>query len=499
VTSIRELVQSPTLARRLVYLVRPEVDPAVQHVALVEDLSEVTRVNEHAIVLVSRAGSANAGRFGLDIALRLARKRSVAALVLPGPAATAVTQTSAHIANRSGTAILATGRDADLAELAVAIGRELAGEAEVALLRAHTALRSIEAHPRLGRPQEIAEHAGNALGVRIEMVSTAPALGPSAPIIVDEQLEGWLVAEPQEGDMAMGLDIVLHAAAAAASRAFDQRRRAEGLPIESREEVLSELLASPPQGRAGLVHRARTLGVPIDGWHNAVRLELEASAALSSEDEFVAYQSRLRLARLALKEVQDTGGQWHGARAGTALLLICMHESDPGSTASGAVAKTMDAVLARVRAELRVPLIRCGVGGAHVGPDGLLASAAEARAAVIAAGTSGRPNTALAFDSVGLRRTLVEWYASETAQAAVSTVLAPLTKLDPSRGDRLIRTLHVYLDHQGSLTKTAELLNLHRNAVAYRINQVFELLDVDQGNPDDMLLLQLACRARELA
>jgi DNA-binding PucR family transcriptional regulator len=34
----------------------------------------------------------------------------------------------------------------------------------------------------------------------------------------------------------------------------------------------------------------------------------------------------------------------------------------------------------------------------------------------------------------------------------------------------------------------------------YRIHQIFELLDVDWENPDDLLLLlQLACRARELA
>lgn len=39
---------------------------------------------------------------------------------------------------------------------------------------------------------------------------------------------------------------------------------------------------------------------------------------------------------------------------------------------------------------------------------------------------------------------------------------------------------------------------MHRNAVSYRINQIFEPLDVDPANPDDLLLLQLACRAREL-
>jgi DNA-binding PucR family transcriptional regulator len=102
------------------------------------------------------------------------------------------------------------------------------------------------------------------------------------------------------------------------------------------------------------------------------------------------------------------------------------------------------------------------------------------------------------FDSVGLRRTLVEWYASDTAREAVTTVLAPLTSLSGGRGERLIQTLHVYLDQQGSLTRTAERLSLHRNAVSYRINQIYELLDVDPENPDDLLLLQLACRAREL-
>jgi DNA-binding PucR family transcriptional regulator len=44
------------------------------------------------------------------------------------------------------------------------------------------------------------------------------------------------------------------------------------------------------------------------------------------------------------------------------------------------------------------------------------------------------------------------------------------------------------------------MLNLHRNAVAYRVKQIFSLLEeVDPENPDDLLLRQLACRARELA
>jgi DNA-binding PucR family transcriptional regulator len=78
----------------------------------------------------------------------------------------------------------------------------------------------------------------------------------------------------------------------------------------------------------------------------------------------------------------------------------------------------------------------------------------------------------------------------------VGTVLAPLTELGPVTGERLIQTLHVYLDQRGSFTKTAKQLNLHRNAVAYRVNRIFELLDVDRENPDDLLLLQPRTRTR---
>ncbi|HEX3520357.1 MAG TPA: helix-turn-helix domain-containing protein [Solirubrobacteraceae bacterium] len=495
--SLRQLLESPTLAPLLGYLVRPELDPLVELVAIIEEPGEIRRVGEHAIVLLTRAGSATANTYRFDIALRVARARGIAAVVLYAVEAESITPTSAAIANRSGIAILGTGLEVDLAELALAIGRELGGGSELALLRAHAALRAIGAHPSQGRVEALVQHAGDALGVPIKIVTAEPSGGPRAPIVVENHVEGWLVGEPQEGDLAMGLDIVLHAASVAAAQALGERLRADELPIQSREEVLTELLAAPPHARPAAVHRARTLGVPIDGWHVAVRLEVD-QLAYSGDGELAAYEARLRLARATLQALRTLGGEWHSARAG-ALVLVRMYADDPGAGASSVVAKEVDRALARVRSRLPATLIRCGVGSAYVGADGLWASSAEAGAAVTVARTSARANLAVPFDSVGLRRTLVEWYASDTARDAVGTVLAPLTKLGPPTSERLIQTLHVYLDQRGSFTKTAKLLNLHRNAVAYRINRIFELLDVDRDNPDDLLLLQLACRAREIA
>jgi sugar diacid utilization regulator len=330
------------------------------------------------------------------------------------------------------------------------------------------------------------------------MTESEPTSGLRAPIVVDDQIEAWIAAPPQDGDLALGAEIGLYVAAAAAREAITRARRAEEIPIRSRAEVLSELVAAPAQNRAQLVRRARSLGVPVDGWHVAVRLELENLSGSQAEEDLSAHETRATVGRALLQTLRAGGGEWHTARTGSAVLLLRMYREDPGIKAAGEVARTVDRALAGARSRLPATLMRCGVGSAHPGPAGLVSSVAEAKAAVTAARTSGRVNIAVPFDSVGLRRTLVEWYASETAREAVATVLAPLDALGSARAERLIQTLHVYLDNRGSLIRTAEALNLHRNAVGYRINKIFSLLDVDSNNPDDLLLLQLACRAREL-
>jgi len=496
--SLRELVESPALAPLMGYVSRPPTDPVVNGVMLIEDLSQFAGVAEHSIVLLTRGASTAISSYRFDIALRVARSRAVAALVLTAADVWRIPSTATVIASRSGTAILGTQDDTELTELALAIGRELAGAADVALLRAYTALRAIEVHPPDASTDSLLAHAGAALAVPISMVASEPQDRPHRAVLVDGRVEGWVMAPAQEGDAEMSVEIVLHALAAGIGEAMTRARRSQELPMQSREEVLTDLLSAPAKTREPVVLRARGLGLPIDGWHVAVRLDFEELTDRQAGDDLDAYQARARFGSTALQVARAHGGTWHLARAGEAFVLVNSYLEDPGPAASSGVAGSMDGVLAATRGMLADLVIHCGVGTARAGPSGLVASAAEAKAAAIAARTSKRVGNAVPFDSVGLRRALVEWYASDTAREAATLVLQPLTALGGIRAERLIQTLHVYLDEHGSLTRTGQRLSLHRNAVAYRINRIFELLDVDRENPDDLLLLQLACRAREL-
>ena len=471
----------------------------VTSVALVEDVSDLERVPRHAIVLLTRAASALAGSYRLDVALRIAASVGVAALILCGPEAGDVTPAAGVLADRLGVGLFGVSAGVDLAALAVAIGRELSGGADAALLRAHTAMRAIHAHPPDGAPGAIAERAGAALGVPIRMVSRRPSAGVMAAVRGHGQSEAWLTAERQEGDLGLALELTLSIASARTWQALERARLAASLPLQSRGAVLAELLVAPPVAHDAIAHRARRLGVPIDGWHVAARLDFEELADDEQHDPIAADQARQRLAASVVHALREADAEWHTCRSGAGAVLLRTSPSDPGPASAADVARVVERAMATRRDALPITLVHCGVGGAHQGPSGLLASAAEAKAAVAVARTSKRPWTVVAFDSAGLRRGLVEWYTSDTARDAVATVLAPLVELGGVRADRLIRTLQVYLDEQGSLTRTAEVLNLHRNTVSYRVNQIFSLLDVDEENPDDRLLLQLACRGRDLA
>lgn len=497
--SLDQLVGSPTVGPSLSYLAQARSTALVTSVALVEDVADLERAPRQAIVLLTRVASALAGGYRLDVALRIAASVGVTALILSGPAVGDVTPGAGALADRLGVGLLGAGAGVDLAALAVAIGRELSGGADAALLRAHTAMRAIHAHPRDGAPEAIAEHAGAALGVPIRVVAQRPSTGMVAAVRGHGQPEAWLTAERQEGDLGLALELTLSIASTRTWQALERVRLAASLPLQSRGAVLGELLVAPPIAHDAIAHRARALGVPIDGWHVAARLDFEDLADEEQHDPVAADQARQRLAASAVHALREADAEWHTCRSGAGAVLLRTCPSDPGRGSAADVAHAVERTIAMLRDALPITLVHCGVGCAHQGPSGLLVSVAEAKAAVTVARTSKRPWTVVAFDRAGLRRGLVEWYTSDTARDAVATVLAPLVKLGGPRADRLIRTLHVYLDEQSSLSRTAEVLNLHRNTVSYRVDQIFSLLDVDPENADDRLLLQLACRGRDLA
>ncbi|MER6361736.1 helix-turn-helix domain-containing protein [Kitasatospora sp. NPDC001527] len=80
-----------------------------------------------------------------------------------------------------------------------------------------------------------------------------------------------------------------------------------------------------------------------------------------------------------------------------------------------------------------------------------------------------------------------------------SLVPKPLSALlDCANGPRLEATLRCFLDHAGSIPRTAEALEIHRTSLYYRLRQIQEITGLDLDNGADRITLHLGLRVREL-
>jgi purine catabolism regulator len=70
-------------------------------------------------------------------------------------------------------------------------------------------------------------------------------------------------------------------------------------------------------------------------------------------------------------------------------------------------------------------------------------------------------------------------------------LLGPLFWHDQVDRTDLVATLEMYLDSACNASRTAEALRIHRNSVAYRLQRIKELAEVDLEDADTRLLVQL--------
>ena len=514
-------------------------DRQVALVRLAESFTDLDRAPAASLVILSRLASAEVSDYRLDMALRWAAIHQVAAVAAFADKPWQPTVTARDIAGRADIALISIPAGTEAAGLVQAIIREIGGGAELALGRAEQGLAAVLAAESAGSGvEELRAAVAEALGTRVEFrpwpdgrsaagdgapdrtaaraaadggpnaASVEPAAadgGPggaadgevSAQVVVGETPIGSFVAPDAHGDFGVAVRLVLYTAAMTAGRLLDLARQAREVPVRSRSELLAELLMSDSAINDDLLERARQLAIPIGGWHVVVRIEAD-DLQDAEPDEVQRFELLETAGQAALHAVAATGGTWYLSRIARAILLVRVTTSNPGPQAGARAARSAERALEAIKGRLPALRFRAGVGAPHEGPTGLRASAAEARGALLAARAALKPAGVAAHDAVGVRRMLMEWYASDTARASVRDQLAPLERLGPARADIAIRTLAAYLDEQGSIIKTAQRLHLHRNAVANRLRGITELLEMNLDDPDQRLALQLACRARLL-
>ncbi|MGW0735808.1 PucR family transcriptional regulator [Streptomyces sp. NPDC002851] len=169
------------------------------------------------------------------------------------------------------------------------------------------------------------------------------------------------------------------------------------------------------------------------------------------------------------------------------------------------------AVADRVAAALRTGAERAGLHGAGVQPPVVVVGVAGGWAAA-SAGLRHAAETATAaqgltdrpwYDARRLDTELLLWrlrhHDDGTALAAfVERAIGPLREHDRRSKSPLLPTLETYLTHAGRKAETARELHLNRQTLYNRLGRIAELLGTDLDDPQTVLALSLALRARRL-
>ncbi|GGX50660.1 PucR family transcriptional regulator [Streptomyces fructofermentans] len=147
-----------------------------------------------------------------------------------------------------------------------------------------------------------------------------------------------------------------------------------------------------------------------------------------------------------------------------------------------------------VRPGAQPPVVVVGVAGGWAAASAGLRHAAEA--ATAAQGLSDR----LWYDARRLDIDLLLWRLREHPDLAafVDRAIGPLRDHDHRSKPPLLPTLETYLAHAGRKAETARELHLNRQTLYNRLARIGELLGTDLDDPQTVLALSLALRARRL-
>lgn len=464
----------------------------------ISDIEGLDNLPEGTLVIVDLTDPPSAYR--VDIAIRQASARGLGGFIFPSELP--VSLTAQDLAERGGIPVLqAPGQKAS--DLAVAIDRMVSSQASDVVTRAQFALEEVRRAAETSSeetPQEVLTAAGGALGGTVRL-HTDPRVSwaEETAVFIGEVPRGHLVFDPEDENAAAGADaaaLTLPAVASVLSKVLMREVQQKFAPRQTSAELIAQLAVAESSRVESLASRAYQLGFPLQLSHVAAWLEF-THPGRENQHPPRALQSALELFALELFELREE--LWHIAFVHDAALLVS--SEDPGSGDHQRRLREMAASIADHAQTLAGGdwEATVGLGTPQVGAVGLRQSAAEARIAAETAIASGRSGHIEATDVTGLRRVLLDFYASPTSRELLEDILRPLDNQGAQKAEMSVRTLLAYLSHRNSPAKAARELMLHPNAVSYRIRNIEDVLQLDLTDPDTRFALELACRVRLLS
>lgn len=473
------------------------VDDIVVENVQVGDLASLKDAGPGTLFLVE--GSQYLPPYRLDVAVRQSYTLRLSGLVFFSSVDVSIT--GQDLANKAGVPLLECS-GLTPSELLIHLDRMLRHNSSELIARAQYAIsraRAAADEPSGSSVKDILSATSTALGAHVWLENDPKvAWSEDLAVYVGDSPKGRLrvdiLEDGSEGVFEI-IGLVLPTLASLLSRYLRQHSLNRYEALHSRSDLLFRLISSTLSNLDSVLHDAHSIGFPL-AWSHAVALFKLTSSETSSIAFTHSARSALNLYALEHFEPRDI------------FYNVSYFEGDAVIVQSTQTSsKYHDQNLQEVASNVLLFLkeyfggrrqITVGLGSAQFSASGIRKSAAEAKIAAESAVLSGKIGRIVSSDTTGLRRILLEFYASPTSRNLLLEILRPLEAQGRKKSDTSIRTLLSYLRNNCSPTRTGADLTLHPNAVSYRINKIQRTLRLDFSDSDVLFALELACRVRIL-
>jgi purine catabolism regulator len=159
------------------------------------------------------------------------------------------------------------------------------------------------------------------------------------------------------------------------------------------------------------------------------------------------------------------------------------------------------ALARRIRTELRGRFGEIPASASRAAPvHSLRMTFHEARCALEAVRLrNGDSPDVASYADLGAFQLLLSLQDEEALSSYCRSVLGPIEQGEGDYGDELVRSLDVFIEHNGHWERAASALFCHRHTLRYRIRRIEQLTGRDCSNARDRIEFWLALRGRELA
>lgn len=301
-----------------------------------------------------------------------------------------------------------------------------------------------------------------------------------APIIVAHDIIGyvWIIAGERPLN---GLDelAVEHAATVAALIMFTERA-VNAAEMTLRGDFFAQLLDVSDTTEPGLVERAHQLDFSLSGYYQVLLLHNQAAAGEGQSTLHHRIEHWLRDQHPALVAQRDQR------------VVVVLHGKRPieGET----IAK---ALIEKLRGHPAETLV-IGIGQVIDNVPDLRRSYNQAAETLDTILALNRQEGIMSFDQLGLLYWLRHLPQGVLHENKFLNCIYELATYDKAHQSHLLETLETYLDMGTTSRDAANKLSVHRNTLAYRLERIEDLMNLDLRDPDCRINLHVAIKSYRL-